>query len=110
MLRDRNPRWGPTRIVHGLAREGVAPVPGRSSVYRALVRNGLHRLQALGAGSADGVVADGRARRGSPFRRGRGTDRIGIRIKQSRQVPTTISREPTDHVPTRAHQIPQHRG
>lgn len=39
-LRDQNPRWGPTRIVYELTREGVAPVPGRSSVYRALVRNG----------------------------------------------------------------------
>lgn len=40
MLRDQNPRWGPTRIVYELTREGVVPVPGRSSVYRALVRNG----------------------------------------------------------------------
>ena len=40
VLRDQNPRWGPTRIVYELTREGVAPVPGRSSVYRALVRNG----------------------------------------------------------------------
>jgi transposase InsO family protein len=40
VLRDANPRWGPTRIVYELAREGVIPVPGRSSVYRALVRNG----------------------------------------------------------------------
>jgi transposase InsO family protein len=40
VLRDAHPRWGPTRIVYELAREGVTPVPGRSSVYRALVRNG----------------------------------------------------------------------
>lgn len=40
VLRDRDPRWGPTRIVYELAREGVVRVPGRSSVYRALVRNG----------------------------------------------------------------------
>jgi transposase InsO family protein len=40
MLRDTHPRWGPTRIVYELTREGVVPVPGRSSVYRALVRNG----------------------------------------------------------------------
>lgn len=39
-LRDQHPRWGPTRIVYELTREGVVPVPGRSSVYRALVRNG----------------------------------------------------------------------
>jgi hypothetical protein len=40
VLRDQHPRWGPTRIVYELAREGVVPVPGRSGVYRALVRNG----------------------------------------------------------------------
>lgn len=40
VLRDANPRWGPTRIVYELARVGVVAVPGRSSVYRALVRNG----------------------------------------------------------------------
>src|ERR1700749_2148298 len=40
VLRDAHPRWGPTRIVYELAREGVTPVPGRSGVYRALVRNG----------------------------------------------------------------------
>jgi transposase InsO family protein len=40
VLRDQHPRWGPTRIVYELTREGVVPVPGRSSVYRALVRNG----------------------------------------------------------------------
>jgi transposase len=82
-LRDAHPRWWPTRIVYELTREGVTPVPGRSSVYRALVRNGRiepvrrrrrrsdyrrwerGRLQALGAGPADGVVADGCGRRGS---------------------------------------------
>src|SRR6516225_7766452 len=40
VLRDAHPRWGPTRLVYELGREGVVPVPGRSSVYRALVRNG----------------------------------------------------------------------
>jgi transposase len=40
VLRDAHPRWGPTRIVYELAREGVVGLPGRSSVYRALVRNG----------------------------------------------------------------------
>jgi transposase len=40
VLGDAHPRWGPTRIVYELAREGVEPVPGRSSVYRALVCNG----------------------------------------------------------------------
>jgi transposase InsO family protein len=40
-LRWQHRDWGPDRIRHQLAREGVVPVPGRSSVYRALVRNGL---------------------------------------------------------------------
>jgi transposase len=40
-LRWEHRDWGPDRIRHQLAREGVTPVPGRSSVYRALVRNGL---------------------------------------------------------------------
>jgi transposase len=39
-IRDANPRWGPDRIRYQLDREGVSPVPGRSSVYRALVRGG----------------------------------------------------------------------
>lgn len=37
-IRDQNPRWGPDRIRYQLEREGVVPVPGRSGVYRALVR------------------------------------------------------------------------
>jgi transposase InsO family protein len=40
-LRWQHRDWGPDRIRYQLAREGVVPVPGRSSVYRALVRNGL---------------------------------------------------------------------
>ncbi|GAB3078099.1 hypothetical protein GCM10027053_48070 [Intrasporangium mesophilum] len=39
-IRDANPRWGPDRIWYQLQREGIVPVPGRSGVYRALVRNG----------------------------------------------------------------------
>ncbi|MGW5237821.1 IS481 family transposase, partial [Monashia sp. NPDC004114] len=39
-IRDANPRWGPDRIRYQLQREGIVPVPGRSGVYRALVRNG----------------------------------------------------------------------
>jgi transposase len=34
-----HPGWGPSRIAHQLLREGVDPVPGRSSVYRVLVRH-----------------------------------------------------------------------
>jgi transposase InsO family protein len=40
-LRWEHRDWGPDRILYQLGREGVVPVPGRSSVYRALVRNGL---------------------------------------------------------------------
>ena len=40
-LRREHPAWGPARLGHELARAGVDPVPGRSSIYRALVR---HRL------------------------------------------------------------------
>jgi transposase InsO family protein/uncharacterized glyoxalase superfamily protein PhnB len=40
-LRWEHREWGPDRILHQLAREGVLPLPGRSSVCRALVRNGL---------------------------------------------------------------------
>jgi transposase InsO family protein len=40
-LRRAHPAWGPSRIVWQLERDGIVPVPGRSSVYRALVRHGL---------------------------------------------------------------------
>jgi transposase InsO family protein len=40
-LRRANPSWGPRTILHRLGREGVEPLPGRSSVHRALVRHGL---------------------------------------------------------------------
>jgi transposase InsO family protein len=40
-LRRAHPGWGPSRIVWQLERDSVAPLPGRSSVYRALVRHGL---------------------------------------------------------------------
>ena len=40
-LRRAHPGWGPSRIVWQMEREGVTPLPGRSSVYRALVRHGL---------------------------------------------------------------------
>jgi len=41
VLRRANPGWGPRRLGAELAREGLDPVPGRSSIYRTLVR---HRL------------------------------------------------------------------
>lgn len=40
-MRRQHPGWGPRTIRHQLAREGVVVVPGRSSIYRALVRHGL---------------------------------------------------------------------
>jgi transposase InsO family protein len=40
-LRRAHPGWGPTTLRHRLGREGAAPPPGRSSVYRCLVRHGL---------------------------------------------------------------------
>jgi transposase InsO family protein len=40
-LRRDHPAWGPSRIRWELERAGVTPLPGRSAVYRALVRHGL---------------------------------------------------------------------
>jgi transposase len=40
-IRRAHPSWGPSRIVWQLEQQGVVPLPGRSSVYRALVRHGL---------------------------------------------------------------------
>ncbi len=40
-MRRAHPRWGARRIVHELAQRGVEGAPGRSTVYRVLVRNGL---------------------------------------------------------------------
>ena len=40
-MRRAHPAWGPDRIRWQLGRDGVDPLPGRSSIYRALVRHGL---------------------------------------------------------------------
>jgi transposase InsO family protein len=40
-LRRRHPYWGQRRLAHELVRIGVDPPPGLTSIYRALVRNGL---------------------------------------------------------------------
>jgi len=40
-LRRAHPGWGPRTIAYQLARKGSDPLPGRSSIYRCLVR---HRL------------------------------------------------------------------
>lgn len=44
-LRREHPGWGPRRIEHQLARDGLEPVPGRSSIYRCLKRHGLVELR-----------------------------------------------------------------
>jgi transposase len=40
-LRRVNPGWGPRTILFRLEAERISPLPGRSSVYRCLVRHGL---------------------------------------------------------------------
>jgi transposase InsO family protein len=45
-LRHEHPGWGPRTIRHRLEREGTCPLPGRSSIYRCLLRNGLISVQA----------------------------------------------------------------
>jgi transposase-like protein len=40
-LRREHPGWGPRTILFWLERDGVDPLPGRSSVERCLVRHGL---------------------------------------------------------------------
>src|SRR5204863_2196287 len=52
-LRRENPGWGPRTIGHRLARDGVVPVPGRSSIYRCLVRHGLIEVRARRKTRAD---------------------------------------------------------
>jgi transposase InsO family protein len=40
-LRRHHPGWGQRRLAHELVRDGIDPPPGLTSIYRALVRNGL---------------------------------------------------------------------
>jgi transposase InsO family protein len=44
-LRRQHPGWGPRRIRHQLGRQGVDPLPGRSSIYRCLKRHNLIELR-----------------------------------------------------------------
>jgi transposase-like protein len=83
-MRREHPGWGPSRIRWELERAGVVPLPGRSAVYRALVRHGLVAarkrpaaggLPAVGTAAGDGLVADGRGGPGLRGRRRRGQDR-----------------------------------
>jgi transposase InsO family protein len=55
-IRRAHPVWGADRIGYQLTRDGVSLVPGRTSIYRALVRNGL-------------VVPGQRRRRRADYRR-----------------------------------------
>jgi transposase len=40
-MRRAHPAWGPDRILRQLDRDGVGLLPGRTSVYRGLLRHGL---------------------------------------------------------------------
>jgi hypothetical protein len=43
--RQEHPGWGPRTSGHQLGREGFDPVPGRSSIYRCLVRHQLIEVE-----------------------------------------------------------------
>ena len=68
-LRRAHPYWGPRRIAVELARRVAGLAVPESAVYRCLVRAGLIEpesaaapgtgVEAVGAGPADGAVADG---------------------------------------------------
>ena len=45
-MRRAHPGWGPRTILVWLDREGVSPLPGRTSVERCLIRHGLVTPQA----------------------------------------------------------------
>ena len=55
-IRRAHEAWGADRIGYQLAKDAVVPMPGRTSIYRALVRNGL-------------VVPGQRKRRRADYRR-----------------------------------------
>ena len=52
-LRREHPGWGPRTILFWLDKQGVAPLPGRTSVERCLVRHGLVTPQARKRKRAD---------------------------------------------------------
>jgi transposase InsO family protein len=55
-IRRAHPIWGADRIGYQLEKDGISPLPGRSSIYRALLRHGL-------------VQAEQRRRRRADYRR-----------------------------------------
>jgi transposase InsO family protein len=44
-LRRKHSGWGPRRIEHQLAKQGVSPMPSQSSIYRCLRRHNLIELR-----------------------------------------------------------------
>jgi transposase len=52
-LRRLHPGWGPRTLLFRLEVERVVPLPGRSSVYRCLVRHGLIEPEARRRKKAD---------------------------------------------------------
>jgi transposase InsO family protein len=52
-LRRQHPHWGQRRLAHELVRIGFDPPPGLTSIYRALVRNGLIQPKARRRRKAD---------------------------------------------------------
>jgi transposase InsO family protein len=52
-LRGLNPGWGPRTIRFRLEAERISPLPGRSSIYRCLVRHGLIEPEARRRKKAD---------------------------------------------------------
>ncbi|HEV2370523.1 MAG TPA: helix-turn-helix domain-containing protein, partial [Acidimicrobiales bacterium] len=53
VMRKEHPGWGPRTILNQLRRREIDPLPGRSSIHRALVRNGLIDPQARRRKRAD---------------------------------------------------------
>jgi transposase-like protein len=58
-LRRYHPGRGQRRLAHELTRNGVDPPPGLTSIYRALVRNGL--IQPRPTGGPSVTTSDGNA-------------------------------------------------
>ena len=52
-LRRAHPGWGPRTIGYQLGLRGIDPLPGRSSIYRCLVRHGLIEVEARRKKRAD---------------------------------------------------------
>ena len=66
-IRRAHPVWGADRIRYQLQQDGIGLVPGRTSIYRALVRNGLvspgqrqRRRADIGGGNGPGRWSYGR--------------------------------------------------